>query len=314
MTKIAGKYLVVVRGGGDQATGTIHKLTRSGFACVVLELEQPSSIRRSVSFSECVYEGECIIEGIKSVRCTTMTEIECAIKSGHVPVIPDSKGLFLKENRPFAFVEATVSKKNKVNWREFSDLTIGMGPGFTAGVDVDYVIETMRGHNLGRIITEGQALANTGVPGVIAGHSADRVVYAPCRGKFIGVNKIGDIVRAGEPIAYVEHDGERTPMLATIDGLLRGILPDEFEVKRERFKSADIDPRVSEYNNCFTISDKARCLAGSVLEIVMCYLANDKVVLANVETSTNKVIPANAGIQENGYLNKKNHDRELFQA
>lgn len=143
-------------------------------------------------------------------------------------------------------------------------LTIALGPGFEAGEDVDYVVETMRGHDLGRIIEEGCAIPNTGIPGLVGGVSKERVIHSPAAGQIRNQAQIADIVEQGQILAYV---GE-TPVKATITGVLRGIIRDGYEVF-EGMKIADIDPRKEEKKNCFTISDKARCIAGSVVEILM---------------------------------------------
>lgn len=146
-------------------------------------------------------------------------------------------------------------------------LTIGLGPGFEVGKDVHFVIETMRGHNLGRIITSGKAMPNTGVPGIISGYGAERVIHAPAEGVLHNICHIGDTVRAGQEIAVIENAMQKCSVMATLDGIIRGLIRDGYPVT-QGFKIADIDPRYSELENCFTISDKARCIAGSVLELV----------------------------------------------
>ncbi|MDR0879347.1 MAG: EF2563 family selenium-dependent molybdenum hydroxylase system protein [Clostridioides sp.] len=267
---IDNKNLVVIKGGGDIATGTIHKLVRSGFKCIVLELDKPSAIRRSVAFSESMYDGRCTVEGVEAVRAENLEEALEIVEEGKVAIT--SKVLSVNSD---VYIDATISKKQSADIRNLAPMTIGLGPGFSAGENVDIVIETMRGHNLGRIITEGSAVPNTGIPGVIAGHSRDRVVYSPTAGEFIGLNSIGDTVTAGEKIGFVLKDesSEKEYVIATISGILRGIIRDGYYVT-EAFKTADIDPRISEYDNCFTISDKARCIAGSVLEVVMNFKNN----------------------------------------
>ena len=147
-------------------------------------------------------------------------------------------------------------------------ITIALGPGFVAGADVDAVIETKRGHSLGRVIYQGKAIENTGIPGMIAGYAKERVIHSPAEGIFRNVKKITDTVRQGEVIAVVEHGDKQIPVKASINGLLRGLLRDGYPVT-EGFKIADIDPRIEEYKNCFTISDKARCIAGGVLEAIL---------------------------------------------
>jgi xanthine dehydrogenase accessory factor len=169
-------------------------------------------------------------------------------------------------------MSAILAKKNLGTNRSMAPLTVGLGPGFTAGVDVDIVIETMRGHNLGRIIREGSAIPNTGIPGNIGGYTAERVIHAGAEGILYNVHKIGDIVEQGEEIAYIadEKENRRYSVTATIPGIIRGLIRDGYPVTKG-FKIADIDPRKSELSNCFTISDKARCIAGSVLEVVCAF-------------------------------------------
>ena len=187
---------------------------------------------------------------------------------GDVPVMVDPKGALIPQVRPAVVVDAILAKKNLGTTRDMAPLTIALGPGFTAGEDVDFVVETKRGHRLGRIIREGIAVPNTGVPGVIGGYSAERVVRAAREGIFHELRAIGDVVESGDVIAEIEaFDGTRTPVTTCIGGILRGLLRDGYPVTMG-FKVADVDPRREELENCFLISDKARCIAGSVLELV----------------------------------------------
>jgi xanthine dehydrogenase accessory factor len=256
--------IVIVRGGGDLASGTIQKLHRSGFKVLVLEVATPTCIRRNVSFSEAIYEKEVEIEGIRAVSVRTLSEIEKAWSDKKIPVIVDEEGNYIKEIKPKVLVDAIIAKKNIGTTRDMADITIALGPGFTAGEDVDVVIETSRGHNLGRLIFNGQALKNTGMPGNIMGFSKERVIYSPCQGVMRSILDIGAIVKEGEVIAYVGD----TEIKATIPGILRGILRSGSTVTKG-FKIADIDPRLSEKINCYTISDKARSIAGGVLEAIL---------------------------------------------
>lgn len=165
--------------------------------------------------------------------------------------------------KPEVVVDAILAKKNLGTTKKMAPITIALGPGFMAGKDVDVVIETMRGHKLGRPIYQGTALKNTGVPGVIKGYGKERVIHSPNAGTVKHVRHLTDIVKKGEVIAYVDQ----TPIYATMDGLLRGLIKEGFVVT-QGFKMADIDPREDEYENCFTISDKARCIAGGVIEAI----------------------------------------------
>ena len=260
--------LIVVRGGGDLATGTIHRLWSAGLRVLVLEAEHPAAIRRQVSLCEAVYEGETTVEGLRAVRVESLEAAEAVWAENAVPVLVDPKGSCLKQARPAVLIDAIIAKKNLGTTREMAPLTIALGPGFAAGRDVDVVVETKRGHKLGRIIREGAAAPNSGVPGIIGGYGAERVIHAPEAGIFRNRHAIADLVTAGETIAVIEMpDGNTVPVTTQIDGILRGLLRDGYPVTRG-FKVADVDPRRSELENCFLISDKARCIAGSVLELV----------------------------------------------
>lgn len=260
--------LIVVRGGGDLATGTIHRLWSAGLRVLVLEAEHPAAIRRQVSLCEAVYEGETTVEGLRAVRVESLEAAEAVWAENAVPVLVDPKGSCLKQARLAVLIDAIIAKKNLGTTREMAPLTIALGPGFVAGQDVDVVVETKRGHKLGRIIREGAAAPNSGVPGIIGGYGAERVIHAPEAGIFRNRHAIADLVTAGETIAVIEMpDGNTVPVTTRIDGILRGLLRDGYPVTRG-FKVADVDPRRSELENCFLISDKARCIAGSVLELV----------------------------------------------
>ena len=260
--------LIVVRGGGDLATGTIHRLWSAGLRVLVLEAEYPAAIRRQVSLCEAVYEGETTVEGLRAVRVESLEAAEAVWAENAVPVLVDPKGSCLKQARPAVLIDAIIAKKNLGTTREMAPLTIALGPGFVAGRDVDVVVETKRGHKLGRIIREGAAAPNSGVPGIIGGYGAERVIHAPEAGIFRNRHAIADLVTAGETIAVIEMpDGNTVPVTTQIDGILRGLLRDGYSVTRG-FKVADVDPRRSGLENCFLISDKARCIAGSVLELV----------------------------------------------
>lgn len=267
-----GKQWIIVRGGGDIATGTIHRLWSAGLPVLVLEAEYPSAIRRQVAVSEAVYDGEAVVEGMKGVRIQGVEEAEVVWKKGHVPVLVDAKGKAIERLSPSVVVDGILAKRNLGTHRAMAPLTVALGPGFEAGKDVDMVIETMRGHNLGRILRSGHALPDTGVPGNIGGYTSERVIHAEAAGIFRSVCRIGDIVSAGDEVAKIERTGGRMlSVKATISGIIRGLLRDGYPIPRG-FKIADIDPRREELANCFTISDKARCIAGSVLEVVAaCY-------------------------------------------
>ncbi len=266
---------IIVRGGGDIATASIHRLFKAGFRVLVLETDYPSAIRRQVAFSEAVYSGETEVEGVRAVRIASLSELESRKFRGAVPVLVDPEGESIRILKPHIVIDAILAKKNMGTTMDMADYTIALGPGFTAGRDVHAVIETMRGHNLGRIILDGPAVPNTGIPGKIAGFDKERVIHAEHAGNLYGVRKIGDFVEQGETIAVIRSGEQEYPVPASITGLIRGLIRDGYPVT-EHFKIADIDPRKEEYNNCFTISDKARCIAGSVLELVCARMLNQK--------------------------------------
>lgn len=273
------KDLIVVRGAGDLATGTIHRLKKAGFRLLVLEAEHPAAIRRQVALSEAVYVGSARVEDVEAVRMDVELaekknrkellepEMERIWKKDGVPVLVDPAGLSIAALRPAVVVDAILAKKNLGTTKEMAPLVIALGPGFTAGEDVDVVIETKRGHNLGRVIRSGSAVPNTGIPGIIGGYGKERVMHAQAEGILRNVASIGDIVEARAVIAEIETEKGTVPVEASLSGLLRGLIRDGYPVTKG-FKIADIDPRKEELQNCFTISDKARCIAGSVLEVI----------------------------------------------
>ena len=260
--------LIIVRGGGDLATGTIYKLKKCGFPVLVLEVPRPSTIRRNVAFSEAVYEGSQRVENMTCYLAKSVDDAEKRLAEGKLTILVDPKGEAITRLKPLAVVDAILAKKNLGTNKAMAPITVALGPGFEAGKDVDAVIETQRGHNLGKVLWQGKAAANTGIPGIIGGYGKERVIYSPAAGILRNVCHITDTVKQGQTIALVEKDGEQIPVAATLDGLLRGLIRDGYPVP-EGFKIADIDPRIEEYDNCFTISDKSRCIAGGVVEAIM---------------------------------------------
>lgn len=261
--------LIVIRGGGDIATGIAHRLFKVGFKVAILEIEKPLSIRRKVSFSESIYEGEVVVEGVKAVHAKDIEDAKLEIDKGNIPVLIDGLGESIKELGPMVLVDSILAKKNLGTSKNLAPITIGVGPEFVAGVDVDLVIESMRGHSLGNIIEVGQALANTGVPGSVMGYVEERVVRATSEGVILNLVEIGDYIEKGTEICKIGDDH----IYANISGIIRGLIRNGIHV-REGLKIGDIDPRgVKEY--AFTISDKARAIAGSVLGGII-YLQNKK--------------------------------------
>lgn len=262
------KDIIIIRGGGDIATGVIQKYSRSGFRLLVLEVEQPTAIRRSVALCEAVYQGHMVVEDISCTRISNLNELDACFKNNIVPIMVDPTGESIDTIQPTAVIDVILAKRNLGTNLAMAPITIALGPGFCAGKDVHAVIETMRGHDLGRLILEGSALPNTGIPGEIGGKSAQRVIYAPAAGTVRHFYKIGDVVDEGE--AIFEVDG--TPAVAPFTGLLRGLIHEGLTVKKG-MKSADIDPRLT--TDWRTISDKARCLGGAALEAYL-YLSKLK--------------------------------------
>ena len=260
--------LIIVRGGGDLATGTIYKLKKSGFPVLILEAARPSAIRRNVAFCEAIYQGTQTVEDMTCYLAESSEQAEQFLKEGKLTVLVDPLGESISKVLPLAVVDGILAKKNLGTNRDMAPITVALGPGFSAGVDVDAVVETKRGHNLGRVYWRGSAAPNTGVPGNIGGYDKERVIYCPAKGILRNVKGITDRVSKGEIIAVVETEQGSVPVEATLDGILRGLIRDGYPVSAG-FKMADIDPRGDELDNCFTISDKARCIAGGVLEAIL---------------------------------------------
>ena len=268
---------VLVRGAGDLATGVIVRLHRWGFRVAVTECANPSAIRRRAALCEAVWQGQATVEG---VTCRLVEDIDAAVRASQadeVPLLVDERADCVAVLHPAAVVDAILAKRNLGTNREMAPVTVGLGPGFTAGEDVDAVIETMRGHHLGRVLLQGAAIPNTGVPGVIAGYAAERVIHAPASGEMTFVQDeggqtidIGALVKKGQEIARVGD----VPVLATIDGVLRGLIRAGYPVT-EGLKIADIDPRPEQVAYCDTVSDKARAIGGGVVEALL-YFARKK--------------------------------------
>lgn len=270
---------VLVRGAGDLATGVIVRLHRCGFRVAVTECANPSAIRRRAALCEAVWQGQTTVEGVTCRRVTNADEAVRVSQAGEVPLLVDERAACVSALHPAAVVDAILAKRNLGTSREMAPITVGLGPGFTAGEDVDAVVETMRGHHLGRVILQGAAIPNTGVPGVIAGYAAERVIHAPASGEMVFVQDengqtidIGALVRKGQEIARVGG----VPVLATIDGVLRGLIRAGYPVN-EGLKIADIDPRPEQVAYCDTVSDKARAIGGGVVEAIL-RLAREKCI------------------------------------
>jgi xanthine dehydrogenase accessory factor len=266
--------LVAVKGAGDLASGVMHRLVRAGFPVMATELAQPTVVRRTVAFAEAVAQGTISVEGVTAWLATSPEDVKAVIARGEVPVVVDVDGTMLKLIRPTVLVEATLSKYNSGVTRDDAAIVIALGPGYEAGKDVHAVIETNRGHNLGRVYLEGCAEPNTGAPGAIGGYTIERLLRSPGEGTLIGVRQIGELVQAGETVALVKSEKNSTApvtaVIAAISGILRGLVRDNLYVT-QGMKVGDIDPRAAR-EHCFTISDKSRAIAGGVLEAILYFL------------------------------------------
>jgi xanthine dehydrogenase accessory factor len=254
---------VIIKGAGDIASGVAHRLWQSGFDVILLELPQPLVVRRSVAFAGAVYEGTVSIEGVEAKLCRDGGEVEALLAGKIIPVLVDPRGEAISTIKPDVLIDATLAKRNMGTSLDDAPVVIGLGPGFTAGNDVHAVVETKRGHDLGKVYYSGSAAANTGIPGNVFGFAAERVLRAPAGGKFEPLKQIGELVNEGETVAMVNG----IPIAAGLTGLVRGMLYPGLEVK-EGMKVGDIDPRGKDIN-FRTISDKARAVGGGVLEAIL---------------------------------------------
>lgn len=255
--------LVLIRGAGDLATGVAIRLFHAGMRVVMTDIAAPTAIRRTVAFSEAVRYGEAAVEGVTARLARDEADALEILHGGNIAVLVDPSAECRKALRPDVLIDAILAKRNTGTDISHAPVVIALGPGFTAGVDCHAAIETMRGHDLGRVYYEGSPLPDTGTPGEIAGHGAARVLRAPADGVFKAIKTIGDTLEAGEAVALV--DG--IPMKAALSGVLRGLLPDGIRV-RAGMKSGDVDPRGNR-EACFTVSDKARSLGGAALEAIL---------------------------------------------
>jgi xanthine dehydrogenase accessory factor len=270
MALISGD-IVVVRGAGDLATGCIVRLVRAGFRVAALETARPSAIRRTVSLSEAMYEGKAEVEEIRAVRVGSAAELKEALArfgpAGPVPLLEDPRCAVLSQVRPLALVDAIIAKRNLGTRIGMAEVVVALGPGFEAGVDADAVVETNRGHELGRVLTRGWAEPDTGIPGLVRGAGRERVLHAPVAGVVENLRRIGELVRAGEPVLALAGADGRVPLTAGVDGILRGLIRPGYQA-HAGMKVADVDPR-GRREHCFTISDKALAVAGGVLEAIL---------------------------------------------
>lgn len=255
--------LIVVKGAGDLATGCVYRLMRAGFPVICTEIAAPTVVRRTVAFAEAVLAGEGAVEGVCARRAATVEEALAVARSGDVAVLVDPEARVVREARPVVLVDAIMAKGNLSTSINDAPIVVALGPGFSAGVDCHAVIETNRGHNLGRVLWEGQAEPNTGVPGNIGGFAAERLVRAPAAGIFAPARRIGDVVEPGDFLGTVAG----APVRAEIRGVLRGLIREGLAVTAG-MKIGDVDPRAKP-EHCLTISDKSLAIGGGVLEAVL---------------------------------------------
>jgi xanthine dehydrogenase accessory factor len=255
--------LVIIKGAGDLASGIALRLRHAGFDLVMTEIPRPTAVRRTVCFSQAVYEGSARVEDVNALLVRDEKEMRRVLAEKKIPLFVDPGAEIVKKFRPGVVVDAVMAKKNPGTRITDAPVVIGVGPGFCAGLDCHAVIETQRGHTLGRVLTEGSALPNTGVPGDIGGYTVERMLRSPADGVFEARSQIGARVAKGDIVAAVGD----TPLRAGIDGVLRGLLPSGVTVTKG-MKAGDIDPRC-EVSHCFTVSDKALAVAGGVLEAIL---------------------------------------------
>jgi len=255
--------IVWVRGGGDLAAGVVYRLTKAGFRVVITELERPLAIRRTVAYASAIYEGQITIEGLTARHIKQVDDVPRVWSAGEIPVLIDEQGSLIARLNPDVVVDARIAKRNLGTTRDDAPLVVALGPGFTAGDDCHAVIETNRGHYLGRVIWQGSAEPDTGSPGSVKGHTSDPVLRAPIAGYVVSQIAIGDQVSQGAVVAVVDDQ----PIRAPFDGMLRGLIhPSVWAVAG--MKVGDVDPR-GRREYCFTISDKALAIGGGVLEALL---------------------------------------------
>ncbi|MGE5819054.1 MAG: selenium-dependent molybdenum cofactor biosynthesis protein YqeB [Deltaproteobacteria bacterium] len=254
---------VLIRGGGEMASGIVHRLHQSHMKVLITEVPAPTAVRRTLAFAEAVYLGSQTIENVKAVLVKDAAEANLEWQSGHIPLLVDPDARIREIIGPDVIVDAIMAKKNSTTKISDAPLVIGIGPGFVTGSNAHAIVESNRGYNLGRVIWNGTAEPDTGIPAAVSGYAEARVFRAPQSGRFTGFREIGDPVQSGECVAEV--DG--IPIKAQISGMIRGILRSGIAIAAG-VKVGDIDPR-GEREYCYTISDKARAIGGGVLEAIL---------------------------------------------
>lgn len=263
MASVFPELKVLVRGGGEMASGIAYRLHLCHMKVVITETSAPTTVRRTVAFAEAVYQGSQTVEGVQAVKVSAPDEAYRVWERGAIPLFVDPEARVREALRPVVVVDAIMAKRCTGTDKSYAPVVIGVGPGFTAGANVHAVVESNRGHNLGRVLWQGQAEPDTGIPAPVAGYTDQRVLRVPRSGLFRALRDIGDQVGPGEVVAQVNGSA----IEARIKGVLRGLLQDGIPVE-EGIKAGDIDPRgKTEY--CYLISDKARAIAGGVLEAIL---------------------------------------------
>jgi xanthine dehydrogenase accessory factor len=266
MDKKLNDLVILIRGAGEMATGVAHRLASCRFKVCMTETSNPQAVRREVAFSEAIFDSEKEVEGLTAKMVESADHISETWREGKIPILIDPEAKVKDFLKPDILIDATLAKKNLGTKISDAPLVIGLGPGFHAGKDVHLAIETNRGHNLGRIIANGEAEPNTGIPGSIAGYTEERVIRAPKDGEFKALKKIGDGIRANEKVGMIGNVEVRS----RIAGVIRGVLRDGTEVWKG-MKLGDVDPRGIR-DHCHTISDKARTISGGVLQAILAHL------------------------------------------
>ena len=262
--------LVLLKGGGDLGTGVAWRLHKAGFPVIITELAQPLVVRRTVAFASAIYDGEIAVEGITAWRADSIAEARQLLDDEMIPTLIDPACQAREILRPRFLIDAIMAKRNTGTRKNDAALVVALGPGFTPNVDCHCVIETQRGHNLGRVWWTRAAEPNTGIPGEIGGKGSERVLRAPCDGIARARKQIGDSVRQGDVIALVDE----TPVYAPFDGVLRGLVHDGLRVSAQ-LKIGDVDPRARR-EHCFTLSDKALALGGGAMEALLEWLQSNR--------------------------------------
>ncbi len=256
--------LILIRGAGDLASGIALRLRRAGFRVVMTEIPRPTAIRRTVAYCQAVFDGETTVEDVTARLAASPVEALALLDRGLLPILIDPDCRCREALKPDVLVDAILAKRNLGTRITDAPVVVGVGPGFTVGLDCHAAVETMRGHTLGRVLYAGAPLPNTNVPGRIGGFAGERVLRAPADGVFRPALRIGDRVKAGDAAGWVEG----VPMICTLDGVLRGLLADGIPV-RKGMKAGDVDPR-NDPSYCTLVSDKALAIGGGVLEAILC--------------------------------------------